>query len=202
MAQVAGALIGITFLAVTFFLSGIYDRFSRFALPLYETNLSDRGGSKKRSDPGGVNDEELFDGDPLVVFAAFSVAVTWILFLIPLVLSLTAISRELNHTWLFAAEIAALLGPLEWSLHVRNQQLSRLASYRTQEERIWPLLEWAFDVLLTAFVSFLAFGVWCDLPKTDEKFFGATLKIFCLVSIAVGTYVLNKDLFFFFKGQA
>jgi hypothetical protein len=107
-----------------------------------------------------LTDYELFDGDPLVLFVAFSVGVTWILFLLPLAMGLTTAGMG-PRLGVLAGEMAALVAFLTFSFVVRNQQIGRLKPYLTREERLWPVLGWvvfalywvATGVILVAWLS-------------------------------------------------
>jgi hypothetical protein len=81
----------------------------------------------------------LLDGDPLVVFIAFSIAVSWNLFLLPFTIGLTA-----GHTGaslsLLALELLAFWCTLGFSFYVRNKKIIELNPYLTREELLWSPL--------------------------------------------------------------
>ncbi len=99
VAVIGGALIGLSFVSLTFFLVDLLKRYKGTALPVFrdrEKNPLARPSSKLKP-PDSMTDRELLDGDPVVVFIAFSVAVTWNFFLLPLTIGLTAAWGA--HAW-------------------------------------------------------------------------------------------------------
>src|SRR5437879_5137069 len=92
IAASAAALLGLSFFALIFFLTDLFRRFGGLALPVHphELQAHDEGqsGRDRIEHPEHITDLSLFDGDPLVVFSAFSVAVTWNLYFVSLVVSL------------------------------------------------------------------------------------------------------------------
>lgn len=209
-AVIGGALLGLAFVTLSFFLVDLLNRYDRTALPVFRDR--DRHVVVPTLyRPYSLTDYELFDGDPVVLFVAASVGVTWILFLIPLTIGLTAawVGAELGT---LAIELFLLVGFLSGSLIVRNWQIAKLRPYLTREEKLWPLLGWI--VLATYWSSTVAiilvalakpfpaisnlpmWAVW-RFPNERDSIF--VLKLICVGSLILGTYTTNKDMFVFFK---
>lgn len=91
VAVIAGTLLGLSFVTLAFFLSDLLKRYEETALPAFRVaDPSESLLGVPLVSPESMTDLQLLDGDPLIVFMAFSVAVTWNLFLLPLVIGLTA----------------------------------------------------------------------------------------------------------------
>jgi len=71
----------------------------------------------------------------------------------------------------------------------------------------------AFTLYLSTFLSlffitsqqrskFLHLAVWSDRGFASEQVSMFLVKISCIVSLVLGTYTLNKDMFIFFKSAA
>ena len=161
----AAALLGLSFFALIFFLTDIFKRYQGLTLPVHQDMLKSRiksfDGFKIKS-PENISDYELFDGDPLVVFSAFSVGLTWNMYFIALVLSLTAVSGNLANIWVFTIEICSFWCFVTFSLITRNTKRDQLATYRTRDEHFWTILEWAF-VALWGIGALLTFVVAMDI---------------------------------------
>jgi hypothetical protein len=87
--------------------------------------------------------------------------------------------------------------------------------YLTREELLWPVMSGvAFTLYLSTFLSlffitfpaavpsFLHLAVWSDRGFASEQVSMFLVKISCIVSLVLGTYTLNKDMFIFFKSAA
>jgi len=136
IAAIAATLLGLTFIALSFFMVDLLTRYDDTALPVlrqrdHHTNRSLR----KRGRPESLTDYELLDGDPLVVFIAFSVAVSWNLFLLPLTIGLTTIAGA--DMIFVGAEMFVFFGILTFSFHIRNKKIQQLNPYLTREELLW-----------------------------------------------------------------
>src|SRR5437899_1437503 len=92
VAVIGGTLLALSFVTLQFFLADLLKRYESTALPVFPSR--DFETSEQPSEhldlPDSLKDQVLFDGDPLVIFMAFSVAVTWIQFVVPLTIGLTA----------------------------------------------------------------------------------------------------------------
>jgi hypothetical protein len=164
--------------------------------------------SERLALPDAIVDQELFDGDPLVIFIAFSVAVTWILFLFPLTLGLTAAWVGAGFT--LGIELFALVSFFTFSFIQRNRAIKKLRPYLTREELLWPLFGTLLLVIyMAATVLVIAAAVPC-LPRivvwradiTNAALSLFVVKIICILSLLIGTYTTNKDMFVFFKSIA
>jgi hypothetical protein len=150
--------------------------------------------------PESLTDYELFDGDPLVVFIAFSAAVSWNLFLMPLALSLTAALS--GSRVIFSGLVMILfLFFLTFSFSVRQKKLDQLRPYLTHEELLWPVfhrIAWTLYFLATLVVLLAGLSL---LPKGANGVSLASLaiKLVCATALLAGTYTVNKDMFVFFK---
>ena len=150
VASAAAALVGLSFIALSFFLVDILKRYDLTALPVFRHR--DRTQTRRVAHhwhPKQLTDRELLDGDPLVVFMAFSVAVTWNLFLMPLTIALTAAGG--GGLPVLASEMTAFFGLFWFSFKVRNQKIDELRPYLTREELLWrPLGAIALSIYLVA----------------------------------------------------
>ena len=143
----AAALLGLSFFALIFFLTELFRRYKGIALPVHLDMLRSRLqnlSEDRRKLPEHITDYALFDNDPLVVFSAFSVGVSWNMYFVSLVVSLTAVSGTFANVWVFAVELLAFWCFLTFSLLVRNKKRDELAPYRTRDEHFWAAFEWTF----------------------------------------------------------
>lgn len=162
---VAGAvatLVGLSFVSLSFFLSGLYDRYRTLAIPVFLSSHQkvvpvDSGKLEDQTDEG------LLDGDPLVVFIAYSVAVSWMMHLIPLTISLTMITEGFATPGWLIPEIAALLLIQTVNAHVRRRQYRRLGVYRTRDEYLWSYFENGYLLSLLATEMVLCRVAWPKL---------------------------------------
>ena len=158
-----------------------------------------------------ATDYEIFDGDPLVVFIAFSVSVTWNLFLFPLTLGLT-IAWGGSRPGILAVEMAVFLIIFIFSFDMRNKRIKELQPYLTREEVAWPyggivILGFyaiaTIIVLIAALASLLqqdlSIELWHRWGISDSHAILFVTKFLCVVSLLLGTYTTNKDMFIFFK---
>lgn len=198
VAESAAALLGLSFLALSFFLTSLFPRYSGLALPVHLESLRSRLlslGEGQLCLPQHVTDFRLFDSDPLIVFSAFSVGVSWNMYFVGLVVSLTALSGKFDNPWVYTAELSVFWCFLTFSLTVRNMKRDQLATYRTRDEKLWEVFEWMFILLwwLGAVFTFIT------------AFYGDTvtwiLKAISLGGLFFGLYVTNKDFFVYFKSR-
>ena len=148
----------------------------------------------------------LLDGDPLVVFVAFSVAVSWMMHLIPLIISLTMINQVFARTEVLVPEIAVLWLTQVWNVIVRRRQYRQLGVYRTREEYLWTYFEDGYLIGLLLVGGIICRQWWpnsiTEVVTYDIDAWSITaLKILMIVSIVWALYVTNKDLFIFFKAK-
>lgn len=211
IAAIGGTLVGLTFAILSFFLVDLLKRFEATALPVFrsrDTNDSARP-SRSLNLPDSLNDIDLFDGDPLVIFIAFSVAVTWILFLFPLMLGLTAAWTG-ERTGVLGGELFFLTCTFAFSFITRNKAINKLKPYLTREELLWPFLG---GILLALYIGATAIVVASAFPHTPRLAFWRldmsnaqtalfVIKFICILSLLIGTYTTNKDMFVFFKSIA
>ena len=216
VAVIAGALIGLAFIALGVFMVDLLKRYEKTALPVFrdrETNEPSRRSEFLKA-PDILTDRELVDGDPLAVFMAFSAAVAWSLFLLPLIIGLTA-AWEGVRLWILAAEMFLFLGAFAFVFRVRSQKIDAIQPYRTREELLWPIMGVIALVLYgtttgVLFVSALAnkipsvsyLMVWNRWGFSNLQASVFCLKVVCIVSLLFGTYNVNKDMFIFFKSLA
>jgi hypothetical protein len=215
VAVISGALIGLTFIALNLFMVDMLRRYEETALPVFrerETNDCARKPSKSNP-PESLTDLELLDGDPVVVFMAFSVAVSWSLFLLPLLIGLT---EAWSRRWgVLSAEMFVFSGVLAFNFVVRSQKVKQMRPYLTREELLWPLmsgtaftlyLSTATVLLFAAFPSMMPLALrlpaWNRFGITFEQTGIFLLKISCIASLVLGTYTVNKDMFIFFKAAS
>lgn len=215
IAVISGALIGLTFIALNLFMVDMLRRYEETALPVFrerETNDSARKPSKP-DPPESLTDSELLDGDPVVVFMAFSVAVSWSLFLLPLVIGLT---EAWSRRWgVLSAEMFAFSFVLAFNFVVRSQKVKQMRPYLTREELLWPLMSGAAFMLYLSTATVLLFAVfpsivplalrssaWTRFGLTFEQTGMFLLKTSCIASLVLGTYTVNKDMFIFFKAAS
>jgi hypothetical protein len=216
IAVIGGTLLGLTFVVLAFFLADLFKRYEDVSLPVFRA----RDASKPDCQPHylklplSLTDEELMDGDPLVVFIAFSVAVTWNLFLLPMTIGLTAAWSGVR-TVVLAGELFFFFCVLVFSFIVRNRKIAELRPYLTRDELLWPYIGAVALVLYaasTAVVLIAAFApvssaiaqlaFWNRWGITNEHAIIALLKGTCIVALLLGTYTTNKDMFIFFKSVA
>jgi hypothetical protein len=144
LASIAATLVGLSFLSLSFFFTGLLDRYQVLSLPVYRFEDDPKLRYEFES-VEQIPDRNLFDSDPLVIFAAFSVALSWVLYFLALVLAITAISGALARPPIIALEMLFFLVILILSVRVRRAvYLHHLRVYRTGEEVYWPLLERLF----------------------------------------------------------
>jgi hypothetical protein len=233
MAGIAATLLGISFLALTFSLGGLTQRYQTLALPMFLDEERKNGRHQRDGDEASllvqgknqrtahdITDLQVFDGDPLVVFIAFSVSVSWNLFLFALIVSLTLLGGGFNEPWLIAVELLAFSGIITYSMVTRHQKYRILSTYRTSEEKLWVPGQW---VVVTVWIAETTLAVWvalsvqCGAVNTSflcsieaprswavhlESWYLFTLKAICLVAFTLALYVTNKDLFVFFKSRS
>ncbi len=216
IAVIGGTLLALSFVTLQFFLSDLLKRYELTGLPVVRSRNVKEGEQPSDSVtlPDSLKYEMLFDGDPLVIFMAFSVAVTWIQFLVPLTIGLTTAWFG-EHLGVLASELTFLLGAFAFSFVTRNKAIERLRPYLTREELLWPL----FGAILLAFYAVAAavamtsalstithvpafLMVWNRWGIGNEKASLFALKFVCILALLVGTYTTNKDMFIFFKSVA
>ncbi len=219
VAVIAGALIGLTFIALNLFMVDMLRRYEESAFPVFrerETNNFARKPSKP-DPPESLTDFELLDGDPVVVFMAFSVAVSWSLFLLPLVIGLT---ESWSRRWgVLFSEMFFFSVLLASNFIWRNQKVKQMRPYLTREERLWPLMSYTAATLYLSTAALLLFAAYPNLLPLSVKvpswtWFGITftftyprgamflLKTSCIASLILGTYTVNKDMFIFYKAAS
>jgi hypothetical protein len=216
IAVIGGTLLGLTFVALVFFLVDLLKRYDEISLPVFRARDAGKPDGKPHylKPPVSLTDQELLDGDPLVVFIAFSVAVTWNLFLLPLTIGLTAAWSGIR-IGVLAAELFLFFCALVFSFVVRNIKIAELRPYLTREELLWPyiggvalvLYAASTTVVLIAAISPVSptiarLAVWNRWGITDEHAILSLLKGTCIVALLLGTYTTNKDMFIFFKSIA
>ncbi len=219
----AAALLGLSFFALIFFLTELFRRYEYedLALPVHPDMLRKRLkilGKGRRKSPEHITDLALLDGDPLVYFSAFSVAVSWNMYFVSLVVSLTAVSGTFANVWVFAGELLAFWCILTFSLIVRNKKRSELVTYRTRDEHLWAAFEWAFVGIwfmgaactfiaafamgpVIYFVDFKRLAFWSHFGIDNITMVVSILKIISLGGLFFGLYVTNKDFFVYFKSK-
>lgn len=241
MAGIAATLMGLSFLALNFFLTGVFKRYRRLALPIFLHEVRRRYHRSRgtrpillstnpdpysplprsisaQRDSSDVTDWQLFDGDPLIVFIAFSMSLSWNLYFLALVLGLTVVSGGFATQWILAVETVAFLAFIIYSIMVRHQKYARLDTYRTGEELLWTPGEWlvvlvnlcsmvfSCEVALMQACGTVRDGICAvALPASDfataESAFLVFLKVLCVLALALGLYVTNKDFFVFMKAK-
>lgn len=223
LAGVSATLLALSFVALGFFLEGLLKRHRVLALPvLREADVyrqpaeMDKGhaGAGATGEPptrrkiSDVTDLRLFDGDPLVVFVAFSVALTWNLYFISLLASVTASIPQFSHPVVFAVELCIFSGTLAADVEVRHRQYQKLRTYRTREEHFWR----PFGVLLSViYVGLALFAVlsaipslsasWRQLGFDSAYWLRQILKGACPFALFSALYFTNHDFFVFFKAR-
>lgn len=216
IAVIGGTLLALSFVTLQFFLGDLLKRYESTGLPVFRSRNIEEGEQPLGSVtlPDSLKDETLFDGDPLVIFMAFSVAVTWIQFLVPLTIGLTTAWFG-EHLGVLAVELTFLLGAFAFSFVTRNKAIKRLRPYLTREELLWPV----FGAVLLAFYVVAAgvavtsalstitpvpafLMVWNRWGIGNEKASLFVLKFVCILALLIGTYTTNKDMFIFFKSVA
>src|ERR1700687_1401876 len=216
IAVIAGTLLGLTFVVLAFFLVDLFKRYEDVSLPVFRARGADKpdGQLHYLKLPISLTDQELMDGDPLVVFIAFSVAVTWNLFLLPLTIGLT-VAWSGVRTVVLAGELFLFFCVLVFSFIVRNIKIAELRPYLTRDELLWPYIGSAAlalyaasttGVLIAVFApasSVIAqLAIWNRWGIPNEQVILALLKGICIVALLLGTYTTNKDMFIFFKSVA
>jgi hypothetical protein len=215
VAMIAATLLGLTFVALSFFLIDLLKRYEGTALPAFRDRETNRSAcaTSRMSPPESLTDRQLLDGDPLVVFIAFSVAVTWNLFLMPLALGLTGAWGG-ARLWVVAAEMVSFALIMTFSSYVRNQKIRELRPYLTREELMWPvvgggvLIAYYAATLIVVVAALSALpgigylAIWRTHGISDEAAAVFIIKAVAIVSLLLGTYAINKDMFIFFKTMA
>jgi hypothetical protein len=213
IAVIGGTLLALSFVTLQFFLEKLLKRYELVALPVFRSG--DFGRTEEPSHllalPDSLKDEELLDGDPLIIFMAFSVGVTWIQFLVPLTIGLSAAWLG-EHRAILAVELAFLLGFFAVSFFHRNRAIKRLRPYLRREEVLWPALGGmllGFYLVATAVTLASALSplmhvpafltIWNRWGVSNEHASFFMLKFVCILSLLIGTYTTNKDMFIFFK---
>jgi|ERR1035437_416335 hypothetical protein len=225
LATIAATLLGLSFLSLSFFLTGLLKRYKNLASPVYRFEDDRELKCKLHYDFASseeVTDRNLIDSDPLVIFIAFSASLSWNMYFTALILAITAISGQFAHPAVFAGELFLCFILQSYSFRVRRAQYrSRLRVYRTGEEIYWPILERLFLVCYGAaalsvslFATMYILGnrppgqwLWNAAMRTgladyaDLLYVGA-LKGVCAAAVLAGLYVINKDMFVVFKAKA
>ena len=220
VAAIGGTLLGLAFIIGVFFLVDLAKRYRHVALPVYrDREIGSAERKSRESNPphslDKLTDFELLDRDPLVVFCANSVGVTWILFLIPLIIGLSAAwggARLVVLASVLAVEICLLVVTLTLTFWERNAKIDELKPYLTREERLWPILGGvvlllyvavAGTILIAAFAMWWPFfgrlAIWNHCGVSNEYLVLVLLKGICVFSLALATYTTNKDMYIFFK---
>jgi hypothetical protein len=198
VAVIGATLFGLTLVALVGFLPLHVERFRQTGLAAFPHSRKfsyERGRYKLFA----LSDREIIDGDPLVFFTAYSMGTSWSFFTLPIALGLT-MAWPVRHIFLCGVEIVILTTLLGWALWGRNQSLRKLSIYLTNEERSWPVL--------SGIVLFLLYVAALDVFLTDILLVRYrwiaidTLKVICIGSLMLGTYVLNKEVFVYFKANA
>lgn len=219
----AATLLGLSFFALMFFLTELFRRYEyeELSLPVHPDMLRSELqflSEAHRNLPEHITDLDLLDRDPLVVFSAFSVGVSWNMYFVSLVVSLTAVSGTFANAWVFSFELFAFWCFLTFSLIVRNKKRKELATYRTRDEHLWAAFEWAFVgvwflgtvcTFIAACAMTPAVGIWNFNRLAFWSTFGidnitmvvSILKIISLGGLFFGLYVTNKDFFVYFKSK-
>ncbi len=222
IAEISGTLLGITFLALSFSLTNLLHFYRHLALPVLPAGRAGdaHGWDRTAGRAERIDDYHLLDGNPIMVFMAFSVAVTWNLFQFPLVVSLALLSGTLSEPAVLSFIMLLLTLMLLYVMLVRRAQLDRLNAYATREELFLAPVEVAvasacglavFGGLFlsigsllrrirapTEWIQFLSLHPlavdprWILLPG---------LKVLCIALILSGVFFANKDLFAFFKAD-
>jgi len=239
LAVIGGTLLALSFVTLNFFLETLIRRYDFTALRVFRSRKIDASEEPHRrlKPPHSLKDVRLFDDDPLVIFLAFSVGVTWIQFIVPLVLGLSAgwLGGDLR---VLADELGLLIGAFGFSFVSRNRAIKKLRPYLTREELLWPLLGsillglyfaaeitgqiavfsaanpavgnvriWGIEIPASRVTSncliHLSEALTILLPGIFTYHVALVLlKVVAIVSLLVGTYTTNKDMFIFFKSIA
>lgn len=209
-AVIGGALLGLAFVTLSFFFVDLLSRYDRTALPVFR-DRDPHISAPTLPRPYSLTDFQLFDGDPVVIFVAASVAVTWLFFLMPLAIGLTVAWGGAQFAVL-SVELFLLVGFLSGSFLARNWQIEKLRPYATREEKIWPLLGWLMlasywiatmaiiaEAVAKCYPAITRWRLWTlwRFPTEHDAIF--LLKLMCVGSLLLGTYTTNKDMFVFFK---
>jgi hypothetical protein len=216
VAVIGATLLGLTFVALSFFLLDLLRRYEHVSFPVFRDRdpVDTESLSRHIKHPHSLSDRELLDGDPLVVFIAFSVAVTWNLFMLPLAIGLTAAWGGVRFP-VIAVELAIFCGVLIFSFRVRASTINRLCPYLTREELLWPVFG-AIGMLVyllglgvvtiaalpDAVPTIQRLAVWNQYGIANDRAAIFAIKTICVLSLLVGTYTANKDMFIFFKTMA
>jgi hypothetical protein len=215
VAVIAGALIGLSFIALNLFMVDMLTRYEKAAFPVFRNRETDHFARKPEelTPPESLTDLELLDGDPLVVFMAYSVAVSWSLFLLPLLIGLSAAWGM--RPGVFALEMFLFSIMLVSNFRVRNQKVKQLKPYLTREELLWPLMSGGAFVLYASTFVVLIFSIfphavpvalrpsaWLWQGYSYEQAAIILLKTSCLACLVLGTYTVNKDMFIFYKAAS
>lgn len=213
LAVVGATLFGLSLVALASFLPQLMKRFKGSALAAFPHLEESRHRLPLRK-PYSLSDQELLDGDPVVFFVAYSIGVSWNLFLIPLVLGFTAAFMGRWSALICALEFAGLLFCLRDSLKGRQKSIKKMRIYLTKEERYWPKLIWIIFILMTAtdlFAFVIASAVALKSRShliahyltrfglLDDHAAFVAYKVVCIFVLVMGTYTLNKDFFVYFK---
>ncbi len=190
-------------------------RYEETSLPVFREREINEAAEKplKQELPETLTDQKLLDGDPAVVFMAYSVAVSWSLFLLPLVVGLTV--AWANNLAVLSIEMFSFSIILVSNFNTRSQKVRRMKPYLTREELFWPwigraafalYLITAITLLIGAFPSIVPASVrgsnWFWLCLTNGQVGMFLLKTSCLACLILGTYTVNKDMFIFFKSAS
>lgn len=216
VAAVSATLLGLTFIALSFFLLDILRRYEGIGLPVFRDRdeAAVTVTSKRKYPFEFLTDRQLLDGDPLVVFIAFCVAVTWDLFLMPMTLGLTVVWGG-ARLGVLASEIGLFSTMLIFCFKIRNDKVRELRPYLTREELLWPLFGGiglgifaltGVIVLISALSGVVpgadTFAIWHHWGISDTRAAIFVVKLLCLLALLLGTYNVNKDMFIFFKAVA
>jgi hypothetical protein len=211
LAVVGATLFGLTLVALSSFLPELMKRFEKSALPAFPHRDERRHGLRLLK-PYSLSDQELMDGDPVVIFVAYSIGVSWNLFCMPLAMGFTA---ALMGTWsalICSVEFGLFLTFAFISLRGRQTSIEKMRIYMTREEPAWPIFIWIIFILMASTDLFtLAVALkskWALIAsyftrlgweRFDDHTAFAIYKITCIFVLVLGTYTLNKDFFIYFK---
>jgi hypothetical protein len=215
LAGVSATLLALSFVALSFFLEGLFRRHKTLVLPVIRQEDVNKGsdGLQARLHSrlpriSNMTDLRLFDGDPLVVFVAFSVAVTWNLYFISLLASVTASVPEFSYPIVFAVELSIFGGTLVADLEVRHRQYKRLRTYRTRDEHMWRPYGLLLSVIYVGLALFAIMSAipalaarWMELGFDSSYWLRQILKGACPFALFSALYFTNHDCFVFFKAR-
>lgn len=201
LASVAATFIGLSFLELSFFLIELPKRFSTLSLPVYRDEDVRAGEAVPHQDSRlqSLSDYALFDGDPLVIYVAWSVFASWMLYLLPFAISLAALVADLAHVRAMASLLTLFAPILVYSVGLRAAQYRRLRTYRTREEQLWPVFNAVTGLVYLVVTGYFWYSA---VSGRSMPFDGLLLKLTAVAALIFGMYVTNKDLFVFFKAMS